>query len=140
MLKLMSEAMSEQAVMRRTLETRFRRAFTYNVSELAAEQLQTEGLSGAAERCRTLHEPINSLLWLEFTFGWAELTPNPGGTRGRAQNFLLAKLELTVTWAGAGADAAETQTARENVLECLHVLWPQWAGYMVTTPEFEAAL
>ena len=53
---------------------------------------------------------------------------------------MLAKLELSATWVVDGADAEETQAAEKVALECLHVLWLEWAGYMVTTPEFEAAL
>ena len=125
---------------RQTLETRFQNTFTYDVSEPAAEHCQAEGLLEAAERCETLHEPVSRALWRLFTFNWTEVAPNPGGTGGRASAFMLAKLELTATWAVTGADAAETRTAEKAALECLHVLWPQWAGYMVTTLEFEAAL
>ena len=125
---------------RRTLEARFQTAFTYDVSELATEHLQTEGLSDAAERCQPLHEPISQGLWNDFRFDWSGVAPNPGGTGGRAHGFMLAKLELTVTWAVVGPNAAETQAAERVALACLAALWLEWAGYMVTTPEFEAAL
>ena len=135
---------TEQEVARRSLETRFQSAFTYDVSELAAEHLQEhlqqEGRLEAAERCQALHEPVSQTLWRAFAFDWTKVAPNPGGTGGRASAFMLAKLELSVTWAVAGADAAETQAAQENALECLAALWLEWGGYMVTTPEFEAAL
>ena len=53
---------------------------------------------------------------------------------------MSAKLELTALWTVAGLDAAETQAAAAAALACLDVLWREWAGYMVTTLEFEAAL
>ena len=93
---------------RQTLETRFQNTFTYDVSEPAAEHCQAEGLLEAAERCGTLHEPVSRALRNAFTFDWPNVAPNPGGTGGRASAFMLAKLELTTTWAVAGADVADT--------------------------------
>ena len=108
MLCVYTAGMSEQEVARRGLETRFQSTFTYDVTQLAAEHCQAEGLLEAAERCETLHEPVSRALRNAFTFDWTKVAPNPGGTGGRASAFMLAKLELTTTWAVAGADVADT--------------------------------
>lgn len=125
---------------RRNLEVRFLGTFNYDVTELAAEHCQAEGLGDAASRCRASHDLLSQQLWTLFTFDWS-IFINPGGTSNRTSQFLLAKLEFTVAWAVTKTCTAEVRATETAALERLQVLWREWAGYMVTTsPEFEAAL
>lgn len=132
---------SDQQEARQNLEARFQRTFNYDVAELAAEHCEAEGLVDAAGCCRASHDLLSQRLWSRFTFNWS-IFINPGGTSNRAGQFMLAKLEFTVSWAVAkGMCTAEVRAAETTALERLQVLWREWAGYMVThLPEFESAL
>lgn len=127
---------------RQTLERKFRETIDRDVSVLAVEYCQSEGLDTAAILCQASNEHISNGLWSRFAFDWVNVTPNPSGTMNRASQFIEAKLELTVVWAVArGAKTAEVSNAEDVALVRLQKLWNEWAGYMVTTSEvYEMAM
>jgi hypothetical protein len=127
---------------RQRLEQTFKTTLDRDVSLLAADYCEREGLVVAATLCQTSHETISNRLWSAFKFEWSQVQENPGGTSGRMSHFVTAKLEYTVAWAVANKrETVEVVNAEKAALEALHLLWLEWAGYMVTTsPEFALAL
>ena len=128
-----------QAEARTPIEAGFRRAVDRDVSFLVHDRLLEHRHGADLERCAALNKNVSNTLWSGFAAAWQSVTPNPGGTSGRAAAFLQLKIALVYRLALDGADA---QTA---YLECdlkssLNVLWLEWAGYMVTSePELMAA-
>ena len=127
---------------RETIQTQFRKAVDRNVSFLAFDQLLAEGHLQAARLCDRSHEIISERLWSAFSFDWSKVFFNPGGTVGKASAFLQAKADLSYVWSLAGGEFTEAVRELEaTLLEDLHLLWVEWAGYSLTSaPELEVAL
>lgn len=132
----------KQLAAQQALEHKFRQVIDRDVSTLAVEHCQSEGLRDAAILCRDSNEYISNCLWSCFAFDWSDVTPNPGGTVNQASRFVEAKFELTVAWAVARrVKTAEVAYAEDAALMRLQKLWGEWVGYMVTTSEaFEVAI
>jgi hypothetical protein len=128
--------MNSKLIIRQALEHIFKSKLDRNVSLLAADYCKSEDLPEAAALYQTSNETISNHLWSTFTFDWQNVQENPGGTSGRMGRFVAAKLEYTVAWAVAkGVQTNEILQAEKTVLESLHLLWLEWAGYMATTSE-----
>ena len=129
-----------QTEARTAIEAGFRRAVDRNVSLLVHDRLLEHGHSADLERCAALNKNVSDALWSGFAAAWQSVTPNPGGTSGRAAAFLQLKTELVYRLA-LGDVGAETAHLERDLTSSLEVLWLEWAGYMVTSePELIAAL
>ena len=129
-----------QAEARTAIKTRFRRAVDRDVSLLVHDRLLEHGHGADLERCAGLNESVSDALWSGFAAARQDVTPNPGGTSGRAAAFLQLKTELVYRLALDGADA-QTAHLERDLKSSLNVLWLEWAGYMVTPePELIVAL
>jgi hypothetical protein len=127
---------------RQNIQKLFRQRIDRDVSGLAADYCLEQHLPEAAKLCLGSHETISERLWSKFSFDWRNVFPNPGGTLGLAGQFVNDKLEFTLAWATSnGVETPQVFNAEKIILERLHKLWNEWAGYMVTSPEeLEAAL
>jgi hypothetical protein len=134
--------MDHIALARQRLEQKFKATIDRDVSLVASDYCNAEGLVEASTLCLNSHEAISTQLWSRFVFDWSKVRENPGGTSGRMSAFVDAKLETTIAWAVAtGRKTLEVRTAENATLEALQLLWLEWAGYMVTTSDkFAAAL